>query len=404
MFNPRTTVVRHVSADRPEAAVIGEAADVLRRGGLVAFPTETVYGLGANALDAAAVETIFAAKGRPATNPIIVHVADVDAAKSLVSNWPEIADHLASRFWPGSLTLVLPKHPQVPGVVTAGGPTVGIRVPAHPVALALLNAAELPIAAPSANRATQISPTTAEHVFRSLNGRVDMILDAGPTPGGLESTVIDLTVQPPKLLRPGLVSIAELNALIGEVDVATRAIESASEEPARSPGQQPRHYAPRAKLVVSRQSEVDVKNLLGTVNRVGWLRLPSTSPSGSGGESAQGGMVETETLVLIDMPNEPIGYAGRLYAALHELDDAQVDVIVVDLPPENRRLAGHSRSIAAGGAAWMTSTATNNERAYHACSRHGSDRFCRPAFAEAIRSAQRAEPRCRSCPAGFGRI
>jgi L-threonylcarbamoyladenylate synthase len=344
MFNPRTTVVRRVSADRPEAAVIGEAADVLRCGGLVAFPTETVYGLGANALDAAAVETIFAAKGRPATNPIIVHVADVDAAKSLVSNWPEIADHVAERFWPGSLTLVLPKHPRVPNIVTAGGATVGIRVPAHPVALALLEAADLPIAAPSANRATQVSPTTADHVFRGLNGRVDIILDTGPTPGGLESTVIDLTVQPPKLLRPGLVSIAELNALIGEVDAGQACNRTASEEPARSPGQQLRHYAPRAKLVVSQQSEVYVKSVLGTVNRVGWLRLPSTVASAPSVGLARDGMAETESLVIIDMPTEPIGYAARLYAALHEVDDAQVDVIVVGLPPENAEwLAIHDR-------------------------------------------------------------
>jgi L-threonylcarbamoyladenylate synthase len=344
MFNPRTTVVRHVSANRPEASVIGEAADMLRRGGLVAFPTETVYGLGANALDAAAVEAIFAAKGRPATNPIIVHVANAEAAKSLTLSWPETAGRLAERFWPGSLTIVLPKHPRVPDAVTAGGSTVGIRMPAHPVALALLKAADLPIAAPSANRATQISPTTAEHVFRSLSGRVDMILDAGPTPGGLESTVIDLTVQPPKLLRPGLVSIAELNALIGEVNVGHAYIRLANEEPARSPGQQPRHYAPRAKLIVSRQSEADIKNLLGTVNRVGRLRLPSTDPSTPGVGLARGGSVETESLVIIDMPNEPIGYAARLYAALHEVDDAQVDVIVVDLPPENAAwLAIHDR-------------------------------------------------------------
>ena len=171
-----------------------------------------------------------------------------------------------------------------------------------------------------------------------------MILDAGPTPGGLESTVIDLTRQPPALLRPGLVSIAELNALIGEVNVGHAYIRSANEEPVRSPGQQPRHYAPRAKLVVSRQSEADVKNLLGTVNRAGRLRLPSTVPSTPGLGLARGGSVEIESLVIIDMPNEPIGYAARLYAALHELDDAQVEVIVVDQPPENAEwLAIHDR-------------------------------------------------------------
>ena len=171
-----------------------------------------------------------------------------------------------------------------------------------------------------------------------------MILDGGPTPGGLESTVIDLTVQPPKLLRPGLVSIAELNAFIGEVNVGHAYIRSASEEPARSPGQQPRHYAPRAKLVVSRQPEVDVKNLFGTVNRVGWLRLLSTSPSAPSAGFVRDGSVEIESLVIIDMPTGPIGYAARLYAALHELDDAQIDVIVVDLPPETAEwLAIHDR-------------------------------------------------------------
>src|SRR5437660_12869477 len=176
-----------------EPAAIAEAAAVLRRGGLVAFPTETVYGLGGNALDPAAVARIFAAKGRPATNPVIVHVADAAGVPLVAAAWPDPAARLAARFWPGPLTLVLPRRPEVPDVVTAAGPTVAVRVPAHPVARALLRAAGVPVAAPSANRSSELSPTTAEHVLRGLGGRIDLILDAGPCPGGIESTVLDLT-------------------------------------------------------------------------------------------------------------------------------------------------------------------------------------------------------------------
>src|SRR5262245_392133 len=171
MFNPHSTILRQVSLENPDAAIIAKATGILHRGGLVAFPTETVYGLGANALDAAAVEKIFLAKGRPANNPVIVHVADAAAARKLATHWPEIAEKLSSAFWPGPLTLVLPKQDTIPSIVTAGGGTVAVRVPAHPVALALLKAAQIPLAAPSANRSTQVSPTTAQHVLTSLTGR-----------------------------------------------------------------------------------------------------------------------------------------------------------------------------------------------------------------------------------------
>jgi L-threonylcarbamoyladenylate synthase len=344
MFNPRTTLVRRISADQPDSAMIHEAADVLRRGGLVAFPTETVYGLGANALDAKAAETIFIAKGRPPTNPIIVHVADVGAAKSLAAQWPEVADRLAKRFWPGSLTLVVPRHSCVPDVVTAGGSTVGIRVPAHPVALALLQAATLPIAAPSANRATELSPTTADHVFRALDGRVDLILDAGPTSGGLESTVIDVTRQPPKLLRPGLVSVAEIQAIIGQLDTNPIIQAGTGDEPARSPGQQPRHYAPRTRLLFSQQSESEVRKLLAAGQRIGWLRLGSTSPLERDLNERIAGTELRESVKIVDMPIHATHYAAQLYTALHELDGAQLDVIVVESPPETAEwLAIHDR-------------------------------------------------------------
>ncbi len=263
MFNPRHTTVRQVSSQQPAADVIAEAAAILRRGGLVAFPTETVYGLGANALDAAAVESIFIAKGRPSHNPVIVHVADAAAARQLGSHWPNQAALLAEKFWPGSLTLIVPKQSSISNTVTAGGPTIGLRVPAHPVALSLLRAAQIPIAAPSANRSAEISPTIASHVLQGLNGRIDMLLDGGPTPGGLESTVLDLTVDPPCVLRPGLVTIDQLQAVIGHVAITDRAATQSSKQPLRSPGMLARHYAPKAKLIcVTENSGHTVQELL----------------------------------------------------------------------------------------------------------------------------------------------
>src|SRR5437763_8542920 len=227
-----------------DSAAIASAADVLRSGGLVAFPTETVYGLGANALDADAVGRIFAAKGRPAANPIIVHVADAAGVGAVVADWPDAAARLAERFWPGPLTLVLPKRDAVPDVVTAGGPTVAVRVPAHPVAHALLRAAGVPVAAPSANRSSELSPTTAGHVLHGLGGRIDLILDAGPCPGGIESTVLDVTNDPPRLLRPGLVTPAQIEAVIGPIQRFGEPAGSVL----RSPGLLAKHYAPRAPL------------------------------------------------------------------------------------------------------------------------------------------------------------
>jgi L-threonylcarbamoyladenylate synthase len=229
----------------PDQSVIARAADILRRGGLVAFPTETVYGLGANALDIEAVERIYAAKGRPAYNPLIVHVSDEGAARALVHEWPERASRVARALWPGPVTIVLPKKELVPDVVTAGLDSVALRVPAHPVALALLRTAGVPLAAPSANRSTELSPTRAQHVERSLGSRVDLILDAGPTQLGIESTVLDLRGEHPAILRPGLVGAAELEPLVGALHLPNA---GRDEAPRPSPGMLDRHYAPRARL------------------------------------------------------------------------------------------------------------------------------------------------------------
>jgi L-threonylcarbamoyladenylate synthase len=314
----RQEVTRVLTVDpaSPDPAAIAEAARVLREGGLVALPTETVYGLAALALDASAVARIFAAKGRPAQNPVIVHVADVAAARAVAERWPEAADRLAERFWPGPLTIVVPRGPAIPDLVTAGGPTVAVRVPSHPVALAVLRAVAAPLAAPSANRSMAVSPTTAQHVLETLGSRVDLILDAGPTTGGIESTVVQL--EPPAVLRPGLVTITELESVLGPL------ARDAKHAIAPSPGMMQRPYAPRARLEVCRDDAARVEVLLADGARVGWLAF-DPQPSDA---------------LVIAMSGEPREYAARLYAALHELDRAGVDRIVVAEPPQTDEWLG----------------------------------------------------------------
>jgi L-threonylcarbamoyladenylate synthase len=317
------TEVLTVDRQRPDARPIAHAAALLRDGGLVAFPTETVYGLGASALDPAAVARIFAAKGRPANNPLIVHVSDARAAAQVVGAWPESAARLAERFWPGPLTLVLPKAPGVPDAVTAGGPTVAVRVPAHPVALALIRAAGVPVAAPSANRSGYLSPTRAEHVLASLDGRVEMVLDAGSVPGGIESTVLDPASDPPRLLRPGLLSVADLQSIIGPIDLPPASAPSA-ERPMPSPGLLSRHYAPRTPLeLVADGGHERVEELRRSGLRVGWLTFGPSAPN------------QADVRIVV-MPDDAREYAVRLYAVLHTLDAAGLDRLVAELPPDSQ--------------------------------------------------------------------
>jgi len=315
------TAVLVIDRQHPEPGAIAKAAEILRDGGLVAFPTETVYGLGANALDAAAVARVFEAKGRPPTNPLIVHLAAVDQVAQVVADWPEKAARLVERFWPGPLTLVLPKRRELPDIVTAGGPTVAVRVPAHQVAQALLKQAGVPIAAPSANRSTEISPTTAGHVLRGLEGRIDLVLDAGPTSGGIESTVLDVTTAPPRLLRPGLVSRSDLEAIVGPIVQSDDLVTSSAGLPRRSPGQMPRHYAPRVPLeLADGDGRTRVEELAAAGRRIGWVTWP--------------GVAEVPGVERVELPCEPVAYAAGLYAALHDLDAAGVERIVVAKPPE----------------------------------------------------------------------
>lgn len=302
------TAVRQVDASHPDAGAIRAAADVLRAGGLVAFPTETVYGLGANALSAEAVARVFAAKGRPATNPVIVHVARAADVTNVAAEWPATAVALAERFWPGPLTLVVPKGLAVPEIVTAGGSTVAVRCPNHPVARALIELAGVPVAAPSANRSTELSPTRAEHVLKSLNGRIDFLLNGGPCSGGIESTVVDVTGDVPRVLRPGLISAPQIAEVVGRVEMGASA-----EGVARSPGQMARHYSPRTPVVLVADASAEGRRLKE-------LGLRAIS-------------------VCFDRV-DPERFAADLYAMLHELDAAGWDRIVIELPPDTPEWAG----------------------------------------------------------------
>ncbi len=283
---------------------IAHAAELIRAGRLVAFPTETVYGLGANALDAGAVERIFAAKGRPRSSPLIVHVDSVEMARGLAARWPEAAETLARRYWPGPLTLVVPKRAGIPDIVTAGLPTVGLRMPAHPLALELIRAAGVPIAAPSANRFTELSPTAAGHVPEAL---ADYVLDGGPARVGIESTVLSLAGERPALLRPGVIPLPEIEELIGPVEAA--AAPDGDAHP--SPGMHPRHYRPATPLYLLRAGDP-----VPAEGRGAWLRIGR------------------------EMPGDARAYAAALYEMLHRLDAQGFDWIAVERPPETPEWAG----------------------------------------------------------------
>jgi L-threonylcarbamoyladenylate synthase len=317
---PKTRLIA-VNAERPEPEPLDLAASILRFGGMVAFATETVYGLGALATDDSAVTRIFAAKGRPSLNPLIVHVHDATTARRYTTAWTEAAETLASCFWPGPLTLVLPRSPEIPQVVTGGRDTVGLRVPAPALARALIERAGRPLAAPSANRSNRVSPTRAEHVLAELDGRIDLILDSGPTQLGLESTVLDLTHSPLCILRPGPVGLDEIEACLRGLDRVVFAGDDdrPSHSPA-SPGLLSVHYAPRTPA---------------------W-RVESIEGLASQDWSRPAAVVSFGSHVAFELPlgaslvelADPALAAKSLYAVLHECDSSGVERIVVVMPPD----------------------------------------------------------------------
>lgn len=323
-----------IDATLPEPEIIARAAEILHGGGLVAFPTETVYGLGANALEGESVARIYEAKGRPSRNPLIVHVSEAAEVHALVSEWPEHAALLAQKFWPGPLTLVLPRTARVPDAVTGGGETVGVRVPAHPVAHALLKTTGFPIAAPSANLSLQLSPTRAEHVLAGLTGRIEAILDGGPTSGGLESTVLDLTRPVPLLLRPGLITPAQIEAVIGPIErLSTNSHAVSAQGPLPAPGMLSRHYAPHATLEIYPGDPLArIVSLLAKGERVGWLTRRSREEWSA---FADANAEADPHLSIAPMPDDPALYASDLYATLHTLDGQSVTRILVDPLPES---------------------------------------------------------------------
>ena len=332
----KTRVVK-VDAQRPDPSAIEEAAAALREGKLVAFPTETVYGLGAHALDERAVQKIFDAKERPATDPLIVHIAHVGQVSQCAAAFPANARKLALNFWAGPLTLILPKKPVIPDLVTAGLPNVALRAPSHRVARALVETAGIPIAAPSANRFSRPSPTTAQHVTADLDGRVDLILDAGATDIGVESTIVDFSVDPPVVRRPGGLTFEQIHSLVPEVVLE---VGKGSESDAQvAPGQLTRHYAPRAELtlyegdpaLVIQRIGADVRTAVAQGAKVGILApeddLKALAPMIASIASA--GRVEVQ----------PYGSRGDLeraarefFAALRELDASGVALIFASSP------------------------------------------------------------------------
>ena len=329
-----TDVIR-VDPKHPDAGAIARAADRLRRRGLVAFPTETVYGLGAHALDPAAVRRLFEAKGRPANDPLIVHVDSVDRIGDLVERVPDSATALAARFWPGPLTLVLPRSSRVPDEVTAGLNTVAVRVPSHPIARALLIAAGIPVAAPSANLFSRPSPTRASHVLDDLDGRIDLIIDGGPTEVGVESTVLDLSSAVPTILRPGAVSLEMLKEILPRVERTSSA--EAGQRAMPSPGMLERHYSPRAQLTLyegdGRESIARlIHDAANGDGRVGVLAADEDRQALADLEP----LGRRVTITYLGSQRDLATVASRLYASMRELDASGVDRIFVrDFPGDD---------------------------------------------------------------------
>jgi L-threonylcarbamoyladenylate synthase len=346
----QTKIIR-VDADRPDDRLLESAAMALRKGRLVAFPTETVYGLGANALDPAAVAAIFQAKGRPGDNPLIVHVTSIEAVYALVDAMPPIAIQLFAAFSPGPLTLVLSRSALIPDLVTAGLDTVAIRLPAHPVARRLIDLAGVPIAAPSANRSGRPSPTRAWHVAADLEGRISYIIDGGDCPFGLESTVVDVTGNIPVVLRPGSVTNQEILEVTGVLTVGRQEIAESSLVTPRSPGMKYRHYAPRAKVLVAEGPDPVARAKFAGSMTANLHLLPSEI--GYFGCRRFINLLPAQQKVAYGDEPEP-ELAGRLlFDALRRLDRSGVKVIIAEGLPEHGVGIAYMNRLRKAAGAWL---------------------------------------------------
>jgi len=337
----RVAEILRVDPVHPDTAIIERAAACLRSGGLVAFPTETVYGLGADATNTDAVRRVFAAKGRPSTDPLIVHVPDLDSVRPLVSHLTDSAVTVARALWPGPLTLVLPRSGLIGTEVTAGLETVAVRVPAHPVARALVIAARVPVAAPSANLFSRPSPTRAEHVADDLGDAIDLIVDAGATLVGLESTVLDLTSDPPRVLRPGGVSLERLRELLP--NVVLRDVQASPTDAMRSPGMLSKHYAPRTPLTLFEGNTQDVLDRIAAEVGVAIERGERVALLGTHEMLARAkqaiGALPAITFLEIGSDSSAAGIASRLYASLRDCDAAGVDRVLALQVADDRGIA-----------------------------------------------------------------
>jgi L-threonylcarbamoyladenylate synthase len=310
------TQIIQLTPDLPQQEAIDLAASIIRAGGLVAFPTETVYGLGADAMNESAVQKLFEAKRRPADNPLIVHVCSRDMLDLVARDIDERAHQLIQRFWPGPLTLVLKRKPEVAPSVSAGLPSVAVRMPANKIALELIRSARTAIAAPSANASGRPSPTTAAHVLEDLDGRIDLILDGGATNIGIESTVLDVTTNPPMILRPGAITIEMLTQVIGSVEQAT-----SGEELRRSPGTRHRHYSPRARVVlIEHESLESIKQICESYLTKGGTGFIGHTPIA----------IDDPNFKAIILDVNAAAYARSIYSALRELDQAGTTTIIVE--------------------------------------------------------------------------
>ncbi len=343
------TQVIKIAIDNIDKEKLRVAAEALKEGKIVAFPTETVYGLGANALNSDAVEQIFKAKGRPSDNPLIVHIADKERVYELVEHIPEKAAVLMDKLWPGPITLVFNKSPIIPQVITAGLDTVAVRMPEHPVARELIRMSKIPVAAPSANVSGRPSTTTAQHVLNDLDGKIDIIIDAGSSQVGLESTVLDVTVNPPMLLRPGGITPKQIEDIIGPIEIDKTILGRVNTENIpKSPGMKYKHYAPKAHVIIVKSTNTNNQVLkicdLAQTNAIGGKKVGICATDQTI-DNYQG----YEAISMGDR-NKPETIAARLFSLLREFDAKDIDVILAESVDENGvGLAIMNRMIKAAG-------------------------------------------------------